>query len=66
MTCALAPGDVLLLNNIVPHRSLPNTSEGVRWSLDLRWQRTGEPNGFEGIKENLELIRGGMPVVSVD
>ena len=59
VSCELGPGDVLFLNNIVPHRSLPNTSDGVRWSLDLRWQRTGEPNGFEGVKDNLEMVRDG-------
>jgi len=50
VTCEVPFGSVLLLNNLIPHRSLPNYSEGVRWSLDLRWQRGGEPNGFSGIK----------------
>ena len=49
--CAQVPkGSVLLLNNLIPHRSLPNNSNGIRWSLDLRWQKPDEPNGFSGIK----------------
>jgi ectoine hydroxylase-related dioxygenase (phytanoyl-CoA dioxygenase family) len=53
VTCEVPLGGVLLLNNLVPHRSLPNDSEGIRWSLDLRWQRGGEPNGFSGIKDSV-------------
>ena len=48
--CPVSYGSVLLLNNLIPHRSLPNNSDGVRWSLDLRWQRGGEANGFTGVK----------------
>lgn len=57
----VAPGDVLFLNNLVPHRSLPNTSDGVRWSLDLRWQRPGEPDGFYGLKPPLVLAKADDP-----
>lgn len=59
VTCEVPRGSVLLLNSLLPHRSLPNTSEGIRWSLDLRWQRAGEPNGFHGIKPNVPMRRGG-------
>ena len=50
--CPVKYGSVLLLNNLIPHRSLPNFSNGVRWSLDLRWQRGQEENGFHGLKES--------------
>ena len=53
VTCPVPRRGVLLLNNLTPHRSLPNLSDGIRWSLDLRWQRHGEPNGFEGIKRSV-------------
>lgn len=59
VTCEVPFGSVLLLNNLVPHRSLPNYSPSIRWSLDLRWQRGGEPNGFGGIKPSLLMQRGG-------
>ena len=45
----------------VPHRSLPNLSSGVRWSLDLRWQRPDLPNGFFGLKECIVLTKQDDP-----
>lgn len=36
-TLAMEPGDVLLLDNLTLHRSLPNRSDGIRWSVDLRF-----------------------------
>ena len=39
-------GDIILLSAYTPHRSQFNTTlDEVRWSLDLRFQRVGEPNG---------------------
>jgi ectoine hydroxylase-related dioxygenase (phytanoyl-CoA dioxygenase family) len=51
VTCNMNMGDVLLLNNLIPHRSTENLSDKIRWSVDLRWQRPGEQSGFEGIKD---------------
>ena len=51
VTCEVPLGGVLFLNNCVPHRSLENYSDKVRWSLDLRWQHPDESNGFYGLKE---------------
>lgn len=39
-------GSVLFLNNLIPHRSLNNMSDHIRWSFDLRFQRPDEPVGF--------------------
>ena len=39
------PGDVVLLHKLTMHASLPNLSNGVRWSVDLRYQPTGQPTG---------------------
>ncbi len=39
------PGDVVFLSKLMMHASLPNLSEDVRWSVDLRYQPTGEPTG---------------------
>lgn len=61
VTCEVPFGSVLFLNNLIVHRSLPNDSDGIRWSLDLRWQRGGEPNGFHGLKDSLLMKRGGEP-----
>ena len=36
-------GDVLVFGNLTFHRSLENTSEDIRWSVDLRYSPTGSP-----------------------
>jgi len=61
VTCPVAYGSVLLLNNLIPHRSLPNYSDGIRWSLDLRWQDAAQPNGFHGLKPSKLMKKGGEP-----
>lgn len=61
VTCEVPKGGVLFLNNLVPHRSLENYSDGIRWSLDLRWQRPGEDNGFYGLKDCIPMARGDDP-----
>lgn len=38
-------GGVVVLDPMIPHASLPNLSDGVRWSFDLRYNITGEPTG---------------------
>jgi ectoine hydroxylase-related dioxygenase (phytanoyl-CoA dioxygenase family) len=38
-------GGIVIMNKYTPHRGLPNRSDKVRWSIDLRYQRTGEPTG---------------------
>ena len=38
-------GDVLLMHKEIPHRSGRNGSDGIRWSMDLRYQATGTPTG---------------------
>jgi ectoine hydroxylase-related dioxygenase (phytanoyl-CoA dioxygenase family) len=38
-------GDVLIHTMLTKHSSLDNTSNMIRWSFDLRYQRTGQPSG---------------------
>jgi ectoine hydroxylase-related dioxygenase (phytanoyl-CoA dioxygenase family) len=38
-------GGVVFMHRWTPHRSTPNYSDGVRWSIDLRYQPTGQPTG---------------------
>ena len=38
-------GDVLFMTQLTPHSSLPNLSNGIRWSFDLRYNPTGQPTG---------------------
>ena len=37
-------GDVLFMTNLTPHASFENSTDTVRWSLDLRYQGTDAPN----------------------
>eukprot|EP00058_Branchiostoma_floridae_P017594 XP_002603083.1 hypothetical protein BRAFLDRAFT_63284 [Branchiostoma floridae] len=53
VTCEVPYGGVLFLNNCVPHRSLENYSDEIRWSLDLRWQDPAKPSGFWGDREHV-------------
>lgn len=66
VVCEVPKGSVLLLNNLIPHRSLANNSNNIRWSLDLRWQRPTEPNGFHGLKDNILMTDPGNPGFKVD
>ena len=38
-------GSILLMHKLMPHRSTPNYSDSIRWSLDLRYQPIGTPTG---------------------
>lgn len=38
-------GAVVFMHRHTPHRSTPNYTDGVRWSIDLRYQPTGTPTG---------------------
>ncbi|HIM56124.1 MAG TPA: mitomycin antibiotic biosynthesis protein [Candidatus Latescibacteria bacterium] len=41
-------GDIVLMSRFTPHRSRPNVSKRCRWSLDLRYQPTGQHTGRTG------------------
>lgn len=41
----LRAGSVLFMNRYTMHMSLPNKSNEIRWSFDLRYQPTGRPTG---------------------
>jgi ectoine hydroxylase-related dioxygenase (phytanoyl-CoA dioxygenase family) len=38
-------GDVVLLHQYTEHAALPNKTDQLRWSFDLRWNPTGQPTG---------------------
>ncbi|NKB65685.1 MAG: mitomycin antibiotic biosynthesis protein [Candidatus Latescibacteria bacterium] len=46
-----ARGDLVFLSRFTPHRSEINDSERCRWSLDLRYQPTGQHTGRTGHPE---------------
>jgi len=44
--CAECPrGGAVFMTKYTPHRGLPNQSTRVRWTIDLRFQKTGTPTG---------------------
>ncbi|KAL4238638.1 hypothetical protein ACF0H5_003345 [Mactra antiquata] len=64
--CRVPYGGMLLLNNMIPHRSLPNISKQTRWSLDLRWQNPKLPNGFYKMKNSVLMRTEDNPNLEVD
>ena len=62
--CEVPKGGVLLLTNKVMHASFKNTTEGVRWSMDLRYQSASLPTNApitrlpDELQENIEA---GVP-----
>lgn len=64
--CEVPYGGVLFLNNAVPHRSLENYSDKIRWSLDLRWQRPDYPNGFHGLGKSVLMRTSKDPNYKID
>ncbi|MDB5078809.1 MAG: hypothetical protein JWP00_733 [Chloroflexi bacterium] len=38
-------GGIVIMSKYTPHRGLPNLSDKVRWSLDLRYQAVGSSTG---------------------
>lgn len=38
-------GGAVIFHPLVPHASLANQSNGIRWSFDLRFHKTGQPSG---------------------
>ncbi|XP_053403695.1 uncharacterized protein LOC123537801 [Mercenaria mercenaria] len=59
-------GGLVLFNNMIPHRSLPNVSEGIRWSVDLRWQRASDPAGLWGMKDGVVMRSSKDPNFKID
>ena len=45
LTLPMDKGDVLFFHKETPHRSTPNLTDTVRWSMDLRYQKIGTPTG---------------------
>ena len=43
--CVMQRGDLLFMGAYTPHRGHTNSSNYVRWSMDLRFQKTGTPTG---------------------
>ncbi|KAK7484969.1 hypothetical protein BaRGS_00023747 [Batillaria attramentaria] len=64
--CPVPYGGMLLINNMIPHRSLANMSEDIRWSLDLRWQRPDKSVGFYDLKNGVLMRTKANPDLKID
>ena len=49
VACPVRVGDILLIQHMTMHRSLPNNSDHIRWSLDLRYSDPAMPTGRDGV-----------------
>ena len=49
VTCEIAVGGVLLIMHKTLHRSIPNRSDHIRWSLDLRYSDPAMPTGRDSV-----------------
>ena len=50
-------GDIILLNKYLIHCSLPNKSKNFRISMDLRFNKTGQPSGREPLPSFIVMSR---------
>jgi ectoine hydroxylase-related dioxygenase (phytanoyl-CoA dioxygenase family) len=50
-------GGAVLFHPMTPHASLPNNSDGYRWSFDLRYNVTGQPTGRSQFPEFIARSR---------
>jgi hypothetical protein len=66
VTCPVKYGGLLLLNNMIPHQSLNNKSNKIRWSLDLRWQTAEKDVGFYGLKEGVRMRSSADPSYKIN
>lgn len=46
--------------------SLENYSNGIRWSVDFRFKKTGLPNGMHGLKNDVILRSSKDPDMKID
>lgn len=46
--------------------SLQNYSNGIRWSVDFRFKKTGLPNGMHGLKNDVILRSSKDPDMKID
>jgi phytanoyl-CoA hydroxylase len=54
VTVPVPLGGALLMTNLTPHCSTDNTTDTIRWSVDLRYQGREVPNNLEAPMEALD------------
>jgi hypothetical protein len=64
ITCPVPKGGFLLINQLIPHRSLSNKSDIIRWTFDFRYHR---PDEFSGQSQKKSvLLRSANPDFKFD
>jgi hypothetical protein len=66
ITLPMQKGNVLLMHKETPHRSTPNSTDTIRWSMDLRYQKTGTPTGRSFYPDFVTRSRANPDSVLVD
>ncbi|CAD5114326.1 DgyrCDS3464 [Dimorphilus gyrociliatus] len=66
VTCPVPYGGMLLFSNLLPHQSLLNQSDKIRWSVDFRWQTSKEKVGFWGLKPGVQMRMSNKPDFTID
>jgi len=64
--CPVPKGGALLLNNRTPHGSYDNRSDGVRWSMDLRYQSAALPTNASITRLEGDSVPRGKHVTDPD
>jgi phytanoyl-CoA hydroxylase len=67
--CEIGVGGVVLLQKRTVHRSVPNISDGIRWSLDLRYCDPAMPTGRDtvpGFLARSAATPGAVPANAAD
>lgn len=59
-------GDLILMHKETPHRSTLNLTDGTRWSMDLRYQKTGTPTGRPFYPDFMVRSRANPDLVLTD
>jgi phytanoyl-CoA hydroxylase len=64
VACPVRKGGVLIMTNRTAHASFRNTTDGVRWSMDLRYQAADLPTNAQITRlehEQTESVEAGVP-----
>ena len=64
--CVMSRGDLLMMSAYTPHRGHQNRGDRVRWSIDLRFQKTGTPTGRADFPEVVVQSRSDPASVQDD
>jgi ectoine hydroxylase-related dioxygenase (phytanoyl-CoA dioxygenase family) len=66
VVAACPKGSIVIMNKYTPHRGTTNTSDIIRWSMDLRYHKTGAHSGRPFHPEFIVRSRQNPELVSVD